>query len=182
MASGRPETDAVVRSEQLASSSLATPTCSANHQKFLSHLESSSQAVWSVAEMLNHRGYNVTIPTATRAEAHGDWKMHADSGDLFINQRVEVKQLTVEFTSADDWPFGRKFIVCAKHAFDRATPKPYSFVILSSSGRHAAVVFATDSRTWTVETRTDRRYDNVSQEFYFSPMDRVCFFPMPNSN
>lgn len=132
--------------------------------------------------MLNRRGYNVTIPTSTRAKTHGDWKSHADSGDLFISQRVEVKQLSVNFTSADDWPFGRKFIVCAKHAFDRATPKPYSFIILSASGEYAAVVFATDSRDWTVETRTDRRYENVSQQFYLSPMDKVRFFPMHKPN
>jgi len=99
---------------------------------------------------------------------------------LFVHQRVEVKQLSANFTGAKDWPFGCKFIVCAKHAFDRARPKPYALVILSASGEHAAVVFASDARSWTVETRCDRRYESVTQEFYFSPMELVRFFPMPS--
>jgi len=152
---------------------------SENHRKFLQHLDVSGNAVWSVARLLNKLGYNVTVPTVSKAEKHSDWKSHADSGDLYIDQRIEVKRLSAEFTSEVDWPYKDKFIVCARHAFDRAKPKPFAFVILSASGRHAASVFGADSKLWYVEKRTDSRYEGVEQEFYFSPMDRVRFFSMP---
>lgn len=164
----------------MAGQSFGSAPCSANHRKFLNHLNDSSKAVWTVARMLSCRGYGVTIPATSKAESHSEWKKHADGGDLFISQRVEVKQLGVEFTSAQDWPFGRKFIVCAKHAFDRAQPKPYAFVILSASGSFAAAVFATDRKYWTAEKRRDGRYENITQEFYFCPMETVQFFQMPD--
>jgi hypothetical protein len=149
-----------------------------NHQKFLSHLDNSSSAVWLVAEMLNGRGYDVSIPPNTRAERHSDWQNHADSGDIYIRQRIEVKQLGVAFTCAEDWPFRDKFIVCAKHAFDRATPKPYAYIIVSKCGGHAASVFSSNSASWTVDTRVDSRYEGVEQEFYFSPVADVKWWRM----
>lgn len=152
---------------------------SGNHDRFLSHLELSKEAVWQVAKMLSDRGYNVTIPSAAKAAKHEEWKQYADNGDLYVSQRVEVKQLSADFTGAADWPFGTKFIVCAKHAFDRATPKPFAYLIISRSGKHAAAVFCSDASKWAVESRTDKRYAGVSQEFYFAPMETVRFFAMP---
>lgn len=150
-----------------------------NHDKFLSHLDASSSAVWTVAKMLNGKGYNVSVPAHTRAKTHDEWKQHADGGDIFISQRIEVKQLGIDFTGSTDWPFGSRFIVCAKHAFDRATPRPYAYIILSRAGTHAATVFCSDSESWYVEERADSRYKNVRQEFYFSPIHLVRFFCIP---
>lgn len=152
----------------------------ANHSKFLSHLDTSKDAVWQVARMLNDRGYPVSVPVSAKAETHDDWEHFADNGDLYISQRVEVKQLSVDFTSVADWPFRDKFIVCARHAFDRATPKPFAYVIISRSGQYAAAVFCSDASQWTVEVRTDKRYADVSQQFYFAPMATVRFFAMPS--
>lgn len=151
-----------------------------NHQRFLQHLSESGGAVWEVAMMLQDRGYFVSVAPTSKAARHEDWKQHADQGDLFISQRVEVKRLGVDFTGQEDWPFGDKFIVCAKHSFDRAFPRPYAYVILSSSGQYAATVFTSDCDKWTVEQRTDKRYENVSQEFYFCPFHLVRFFRMPS--
>ena len=97
-----------------------------NHKKFLSHLDESANAVHYIAKWLLNKGYNVQINAASRANSHEDWKAHVDSGDLFIQQRIEVKHLSCDFSSAETWPFGGKFIVCAKHSWDRAQPKPYA--------------------------------------------------------
>tara|TARA_R110000823_G_scaffold309207_1_gene433256 strand:+ start:83 stop:598 length:516 start_codon:yes stop_codon:yes gene_type:complete len=152
-----------------------------NHSKFLSHLDESQSSVWLVAQMLSSRGYDVRIPPTVKAKQKSDWKSCADGGDLFISQRVEVKRLGVNFSSRDDWPFGSKFIVCAKHSFDLATPKPFAYVILSNDTRFASCVFASDSTNWIVERRTDSRYSDVSQDFYFSKLDSVRFFEMPSN-
>jgi len=146
-----------------------------NHGRFLKHLDESQVGVWTVAQWLASKGYAVTVTPSSRAPTHGDWKQHADNGDLQITQRVEVKRLSREFTGRDDWPFKDKFIVCAKHAWDSAQPKPYAYVILSASMRHAGIVKGDSRDTWYVEPRTDRRYDGVRQDCYFAPLSVVAF-------
>lgn len=146
-----------------------------NHKKFLTHLDDSQSAVWLVAEWLNNRGYDVTINATKKAPSHDDWKNYADNGDLEIKQRIEVKHLSAEFTCMDDWPFGNKFIVCAKHAFDRAKPKPYAYIILNNKKTHMALVMGATSNSWFSEIRKDSRYNQVDQEFYFCPINEVKF-------
>ena len=148
--------------------------------KFLGHLDESEEAVWFVAQMLSKRGYRVSVPVTTKAETYGEWKGHADNGDLFIEQRVEVKRRGLDFTNKGDWPHP-DFIVCAQHSWDRAEPKPYLYIILSKSGTHAASVFGHSSPSWYVEKRTDSRYENVRQEYYFCPLDEVSFFKIPGN-
>lgn len=147
----------------------------ANHAKFLAHLDQSNAGVYRVAMWLHSLGVPVSIPVAPRVAARSDWKDGADNGDLYIQQRIEVKQLSVQFTSQADWPFRDKFIVCAKHAFDRATPKPYAYVILSKDGNYAATVKTSSSARWRVEKRTDSRYEGVAQDLYFADLADVSF-------
>ena len=152
-----------------------------DHLKFLGHLDESEKAVWLVAQMLSKRGHKVSVPVTTKAETYGEWKDHADDGDLFIERpalRVEVKRRGCDFTDAGDWPYP-DFMVCAQHSWDRASPKPYLYIILSKSGTHAASVFGSSSSSWNVEKRTDSRYENVRQPLYFCPMDKVSFFKVP---
>lgn len=153
---------------------MADDLAAANHNRFLEHLQSSDEAVWHVAKWLSSRGYSVSVPSSTKAKERGQWKQHADNGDLFIVQRVEVKRLRIDFTSRDDWPFS-EFIVCARHAFDNANPKPYFYVILSHSMKHAALVKADSHRRWYTAVRTDSRYEGIAQEFYFARLDDVAF-------
>ena len=90
--------------------------------------------------------------------------------------RVEVKALSRHFTDERDWPFADKFIVCARHAFDAATIKPYLFVYLNKDRSHAAYVYGRTARHWEIGERTDTRYEGgVTQEFYFCPMRLVKF-------
>ena len=150
----------------------------ADHLTFLKHLDQSHSAVWRVAQWLQERGNRVVVTPITKSATHQEWKDHADDGDLYIQLRVEVKKRGLEFTGREDWPHGDKFIVCAKHAWDRAKPKPYAFVILNKSMTHAAIVTADTRSQWTVEERTDSRYIQYRQEFYFIPIDLVRFVPL----
>lgn len=146
-----------------------------NHQKFLNHLDQSQVGVWLIANWLSNRGNSVTINPTTKAKTHDEWKDNVDSGDIYISQRVEVKSLSASFTSANDWPFGGKFIVCAKHSYDNAKPKPYMYVYLNKEKTHVAIVSNGSYRKWYVESRVDSRYNDVVQEFYFCPLDSVVF-------
>ena len=145
----------------------------------LDSLDKSHDAVWKVAKLLNDRGYAVKVPVTTKATSLDDWKTHVDDGDLFIEQRIEVKQLSRDFKNHDDWPFDDKFIVCSANSFDRATPKPFAYVILSGCGGYAAAVFCSTQNEWYTEMRSDGRREGVRQKFYFCPMHKVKFFKMP---
>ena len=128
--------------------------------------------------------YLFYIPSPTRVfieslvpvcNGYEDRLEHVDSGDLFLTQRYEVKRLTRHFTGREDWPFGEKFIVCAKHAFDNAEQKPHLIVILNPSMTVAAIVKGSDCDKWYWEWRRDSRYQDMLQKFYFSPIEDVIW-------
>jgi len=146
--------------------------------RFHRHLDDSHSAVWQVGKWLLDRGYRVTISPHTKCRTHSEWKEHADDGDLYIDQRVEVKHLSCDFTCREDWPFGADFMVCAKHAYDRAVPKPHVFLILNRDRTHVAIVESRSASAWTVEKRRDKRYDDVEQLFYFAPLGCVKFMKL----
>jgi len=149
-----------------------------NHEKFLAHLSDSQAAVWRVAMWLQKSGYSVTVSPLKYAKNRDEWKECVDDGDIYINQRVEVKRLGVNFSSEHDWPYHEKFIVCSKNSYDRAVPKPFAYICLSSDMGHVAIAMAKDSESWYVETKSDGRYENVSQEFYLSPLCKVKFMEL----
>jgi len=138
----------------------------ANHEKFQAHLRASNHATWLVARWLTERGRNVNVRGLHVAPRADDWQEYADQGDLEVLLRVEVKQLSADFTDAADWPFP-DFMVCAKHSWDAANPKPYRYCYLNAAGTHMAILNPRKTRkSWWVVTRTDSRYDNIEQEFY----------------
>ena len=123
-------------------------------------------------------GYPVSVPPTFVAPSHEEWEEYADDGDLYVGQRVEVKKLGVEFTGRADWPFGSKFIVCAKHSFDRAKPKPYRYYYLNKSETHAAIVMGSSHKSWYCETKKDSRYEDMVQDCYMCPIHLVKFISL----
>ena len=146
-----------------------------NGLTFLKHLDASHDAVWCAARWLQNKGHHVVVTPTSKSKTHGEWKQHADSGDLYLQQRIEVKKRGIDFTGAGDWPHGDKFIVCSRHSYDLARPKPYAWIILNKAKTHAAIVKAESRTRWVVEKRTDSRYQNYTQEFYFCPLDCVTW-------
>lgn len=147
---------------------------------FQKHLKESQNTVWLVAQWLCKKGYHIQIgpngglfPKKTgAAESHKDFIKHQDSGDLYISQRVEIKGLSANFTSAEDWPFDG-FIVCAKHSWDYADPKPYVYFIVNNNRTHMAIVKGDTSSKWTVREKKDKRYHLMEQKFYYCPLDLI---------
>lgn len=152
-----------------------------NHKKFLSHLESSIEAVNAVAHWYERRGFRVEIPETKKAPTREQWRNYADNGDFYANwgpirMRIEVKRLSYHFTCAEDWPFKPDFMLYAKQAYDRADPKPRICFVLNPSMSHAATVRSASFEHWTVIKRRDKRYENVITETYNVPLYYVCFF------
>lgn len=146
-----------------------------DHARFVKHLNESKEGVWLVANWLNTKGFDVTVTANGVSKGYEDRMDFVDSGDLYINQRVEVKSLSAEFTSKDNWPFGKELIVCAKHSYDNAIPKPYMYVLLSKDKTHAIFIMGRDHSKWTVKKYKDKRYENMEQEFYISSVEDVVF-------
>ena len=146
-----------------------------NHKKFLQHLDDSSDAVFICAKYFYKKGIPVEIQPMSKAETHNDWKKHRDEGDLLISQRIEVKNVNVDFTCAEDWVYKNKFIVCAKHSWELAQPKPYAYMIVNKNRTNVAIVYGKTKPFWTTENRVDSRYEGVNQEFYFCPIDKVIW-------
>jgi hypothetical protein len=140
-----------------------------NTLKFHKHLEASEQAVWRAAQWLQSNGRQVLVMPITKTPTHAQWKQHADSGDLYIQQRIEVKRRGVHFTGPHDWPHGDIFFVCAKHSWDRAKPKPHAYMIFNSDMTHVAIVLGESHAKWTVVNKEDSRYKNYRQDFYCLP-------------
>jgi hypothetical protein len=150
-----------------------------NHQRFLNHLDGSAGGVWAVAQWLASRGHAVRVNPNTRAPHRADWREHVDAGDLEISLRIEVKHLRYHFTCAEDWPFGNFFIVCAKHQWDKARPRPYAYVSLNPEGTHAAIVRGDTFRDWKVEFRRDHRYEGgETQAKYVTALTNVKFIQL----
>ena len=150
-----------------------------NHDKFLEHLDTSIDTMFICARYLYDQGYTVTINAMTKAKTYGEWKNHADKGDLEVwvddtPQRIEVQGISTEFVDASDWKFP-DFIICAAHSWDRANPKPLAYFIFNRKRTHVAIVYGKDSSTWTKTKKYDRRYTEYAQEFYFSPLDKIVW-------
>lgn len=132
------------------------------------------------AQVLYDLGFSITIPVPTKGVKHEDWKKHADSGDITAQKagksyRIEVKGLSVDFSSALNWPFGSEFIVCAKHSFDRAKPKPSAYFIFNKGLTYYARVNLSSREMWSEIEKTDSRYDGVKQKFYTCPITLVVW-------
>lgn len=145
--------------------------------KFKKHLAQSHSAVWKVAQYLSSKGNPVTVPPTFVTPNHKDWKEYADDGDIYMGQRIEVKRRGFSFSSKESWPY-KTFMVCAKHSFDNAKPKPYAYFVLSKEGNNSAVVMASTQKSWIVDRVKDKRYDNMVQDVYLCPLNLVKFISL----
>tara|TARA_R100001198_G_scaffold21690_1_gene10976 strand:+ start:96 stop:581 length:486 start_codon:yes stop_codon:yes gene_type:complete len=150
-----------------------------NHKKFTEHLKESTKALFIVAHYFHHHGFTIRINGQKCSPTASSHEKYADDGDLFIQTkddewiRIEVKGLNAEFTNLNDWPF-KNFMVCAKHSYDKTLPDPPTcYYILNKTRTHAALVKTNTFDHWFTKTVKDGRYENVSQEFYHCPLDKI---------
>lgn len=149
-----------------------------NHQRFLKHLDESADGVLTAAKWFNKKGYAVTLHPSSSSEKYADRMKHVDAGDLFIQQRVEVKVRGIDFTCAADYPFKDGVYVCAQHSFDNAVPKPYAYILMNRDKTHAAIVMGASHKQWMVKEVQDSRYKDYAQNTYVCPLSAVHFSKM----
>jgi len=147
--------------------------------KFVERLKKSQKAVEVAADWWRSRDYIVDVPETKIRPTRDQWKEYADSGDFYVTsisggltRRMEVKGLSCNFTDRTDWPFGSNFIVCAKHSWDNAEPKPFLYMYLNPAMTHAAVVFGYHHKSWTIKSIPDRDRP-YAQDCYMSDINNV---------
>ena len=156
-----------------------------NHKRFHAHLEASKPAVKLARDYLEGLGYKVRNkknkknPTNKKSPSYEVRMEYVDDGDLEYYKdgewrRVEVKHLSGTFTSRKDWPF-RNYFVMAKHAWDKADPKPDIFISFNRDFTHIATVHGSTSDEWYPHSFKDRRYLDYRQTAYCCPLDLVEF-------
>ncbi len=146
------------------------------HADVMRRLDKSADGVDIVFKWLDDHGRAVEkLEDNRRAPTEADWKEYVDNGDLLVDGylHVEVKQLTYRFTGRKDWPFGSRYIVCAKSQFHRKDPRPDQYVTVSPNGCYAAVVdvAATFDRWYKDEIMDWNR--GIAQDCYLCPVNLV---------
>ena len=147
-----------------------------NNEAFLSRLEASKSGVWQIARWLSDRGHHVKVNAVAGAPSVGERYSYTDGGDLEIAMRVEVKQLSAEFTCRSDFPFP-EILVCNRGSWDAAVPKPYAFYYLSKDGSSAALIEGSDSKDWWLVERQQKGHPYPS-EFYAAKLEQASFFSL----
>jgi hypothetical protein len=147
------------------------------HDNFFELLDASQSTVWMAAQWLVSRGFNVKVNASGKTPDHENWKKYADNGDLEVSQRVEVKRSGYDFTCAQDYPF-ENMIVCAKHSYDNAIPKPYVYLIFNKAGTHVARIYSRQRHEWFEQEKEDGRFKGYKQVFYFINRNKVNFVPL----
>ncbi len=148
-------------------------------EEFKETLVSSMDAVWVAARWL-HENYkaDVRVNHQAIADSYEDRMDSTDDGDIHLHSsagihRVEIKRLSIDFTSSSDWPY-RDFIVCAKHSYDLAKEKPRFYMIMNKAMTHAGFVSCRyTAKHWSSQSRADSRRGGEKQDFYLCPLSLV---------
>ena len=139
------------------------------HEQFLRDLEASKGPVELIASWFRSLGKEVIVPELSKAPDKEQWKDYIDHGDLYVDgHRVEVKGLSCNWTCAADWPF-KDFLVCAKHSYDLADPKPHGYIYLNKAMTHIATVKSETYSKWGYRSVFDWRFDQTQVTYCIDP-------------
>lgn len=141
---------------------------------FIEDLRASQKSVELVASWIRKRGTPVIIrPTFERPDQSQKFE-YSDNGDLEILQRIEVKQRkSLTFVSKSDFKYPSIIVDCC-HAYDKARPKPYAYVILNREMTCGFIVMNDTFKHWQRLTKWDR-FKSRDRQFYECPIEHAIF-------
>lgn len=145
-----------------------------NDADFIAALQHSQHTVNKVAAWLERGGYKVRVPETRIRPEREQWQQYSDDGDLFIEERVEVKQRPdIDFTGPADFPY-QTVIVDRAHRIEGTKPLPLAWVIVNASGTVAIIVQRNTRNDWR-KAQLYNRKDKEWRDYYECPL-RVCTF------
>lgn len=145
-----------------------------SEREFIDALNQSGGTVAMVASWMMLHGCDVMIrPTLIRPDFESRNKF-ADSGDLEIRLRVEVKQRSIAFTSVEDYPYPTVF-VDEVFKVDRIKKGAlWGYIIINAAKTHACCVKSETRKHWKKIVRFDNK-DGQERSFYVCEK-RLCHF------
>lgn len=135
---------------------------------FINRLRASHKAVLRVAERLTEQGLPVSVSPLLIRPDQSQWRDFADSGDLHIQQRIEVKHRSFDFGTSD-WPHP-DYLICDANSFDRAQPKPSAYVHVSADFRTVGIVNVAKTHSeWRVREVFDKGHTMARSTYVCDP-------------
>ena len=142
---------------------------------FTQRFKKSIETVKMTAAWLKSRGYkDVKVVESRIAPSYSQWRKYVDNGDIYVGKhRVEVKGLghKYKFTKSSEYPWDN-VIVCAKHSFDMATPKPVVYLLWNNARTHVGCIPTSTYNDWKVKTIKDPNYPR-NQDFYVTGKENM---------
>jgi hypothetical protein len=128
-------------------------------EQSMSKVPDTMRALFAVARHFHLQGWTVEMPGFRAAPPADVFEDYRDEGDLFISQgdkryRIEVKTLSVEFTSAADWPFKEVFVT-RQEGVDRDGDSVFAYVSVNQSMTHMVVVRSSTKEHWCTKNVID---------------------------
>lgn len=142
---------------------------------FATDLLDSQNHVRRVASWLCDCGFRVEMKPMRLRPAVEQMKDYSDDGDLEVGGkgRVEVKQRKFGFSSKESYPYS-SVIVDVAHAWERANPKPFAYIITNEDCTACLVVKGITFSSWTKIRKWDRSRGR-DRTFLECPL-RLCKF------
>ena len=144
--------------------------------EFVAALDKSKSAVQHVGQWMSDQGWSVVSNFSALRPDFESRHDYADSGDLEVRQRVEVKWINRFFTCAEDFPFPA-IIVDEKFKIDRIPIKHlYGYAVVNREWSHVCLISAKTRANWKTATRYDSK-DRQERTFYECPVEHCLFLP-----
>ena len=149
------------------------------YKAFAKRLDDSSFGVFIVAAWFHKNKRTVRIPPTHIRPFHEKAEKHADNGDLFVEDKdgveslIEVKHLSRNFTSLEDWPF-KDMIVSNAGSVERRRGQVKSYIMLSKDANHIAILMCDTMDQWWKEKRF--AHNTQREEHYYVCDPALCKF------
>jgi len=146
-----------------------------SHEAFSQRLKNSLLPVQLVATWLQQKLALVKInPTQLSPDTESRYE-YTDEGDIEIRLRVEVKQSSLPFTSAEDYKYDMIMVDEAYKINKVPKLQLWGYVILNKQQTHCVLVKAETRYLWESEEKKDRQ-KNRWGTFVMCPKEQGEFY------
>jgi len=140
-----------------------------NDPYFVDDLKKSDYCTRKIVAWFRKMGHNAVAKKMAIRPTIDEFADYSDQGDIFVGEkRVEAKQRMIDFNSKEEFPYPT-IIVDATHCWDKATPKPYAYVLTNKQMTCCLIVRGSTRKDWTERQKWDR-FKKRMRSFYECPI------------
>ncbi len=132
------------------------------NKEFTTDFFNSFGSVFIVGAYLQRLGFKIVVPVPEIRPDEAERMKYMDEGDLLVTMPVQVKERSIQFSSAEDYPFQTIFI----DETYKIKKDTFMYVIVSSDHLYAALIDRSTRKHWVTESifdsKQDRQCDNAA--------------------